>query len=171
MTSASNMWWRVPLLLTLLRLLYAEARLSHATAKAGVLVFRAGLGLRVVYLIGIVGFSVGTLLNAGTEEVWVSALGAAFAISMCFAWPVTIAMDDNGIRRTIWWRRSMAIPWAQVSGIERGAAGDMQVFGNHGQSMTFSRFHIDPIRFQGEVMRRAGLRDVTNASDPPTLMT
>ena len=169
MNTESNIWWIGPLVLTLLHLLYKEARLSHATKKGDQLVFRAGVGARVLLALGIVGFSLGTLASIGREEPWLLALGAALAISCCFGWPVTIVMDDHSITRHIWWKPGISIPWNEVSGVERNAGADIQVFGNHGQCITFTRYHIDPIRFQDEVRRRAGLSNIRNASDPPTI--
>src|SRR5258708_1642837 len=114
MNATSNTWWIGPLVLTLLRLLDTEARLSHATARSGALVFRVGLALRLLFLVGIVGFSLGALVSIGREETWLLAMGATLVILACFAWPVTITLDDTQIRRTVWWKPTTTIPWNQV---------------------------------------------------------
>jgi hypothetical protein len=165
----ANVWWIGPLVLTLLRLLYTEGRLSRAAFKNGSFVFRAGIGLRLLFMLGICGFTVGIVLSIGREEFWLLAMGAALVISVCFAWPATITVDDAAITRSLWWRRLEAIPWKQVSAIECNAGGDLQVFGNHGQSITFTRYHVDPTRFQEEVLKRAELPHVITTSAPPTL--
>ena len=169
MQQTSNTWWIGPLALTILRLLYVEARLSHASSKLGVLVFRAVPAARLLFLIGIIGFSALTICSIGSEEVWLLAMGAAIVIGACFLWPVAITLDDNAIHASVWWRRSIVIPWDQVCGIESKAGGDIQVFAKYGQSITFTRFHIDPSRFQDEVKRRAGLSRIIRSSDPPRL--
>jgi hypothetical protein len=169
MTSTSNSWWIGPLVLAVLRLLYVEARQTQAAAKGGELIFRAGIGVRLLFGCGIVGFTFGILASLGTEEGWLLVSGACFVIGWCFAWPVTLVIGKDGIRRSVWWRKPVLIPWAEVTGIERNIGGEIQVFGKEGQCITFTRFHVDPIRFQDEVMRRAALREVLKASDLPSL--
>jgi hypothetical protein len=169
MNSTSNIWWIGPLVLTVLRLLYVEARLSHAASDGGVLIFRSSLGLRLLLLVGIVGFSAGTLLSIGKEETWLLVIGAMLGMAACFVWPATIILDGSAIRSKVWWRSSTALPWNQVSAIEKNMGGDLQVFGTQGQHITFTRFHVDPDRFQEEVTRRAGLSGVTKAGGPPSL--
>jgi hypothetical protein len=169
MNTTSNSWWIGPLVLTLIQILQTEARLSHAKAAHGAVVFRAALSVRLLFLIGIIGLTALTLASIGREESWLLATAAGFVILVCFGWPATIALDQNAIRRTVWWKPSVVILWSEVSGIEKNSAGDIQVFGNQGRSVTFTRFHIDPWRFQDEVRRRAGLTTITNASDLPTL--
>lgn len=169
MNSTSNIWWIGPLVLTLLRLLYMEARLTHSSAKGNLLIFRAGIGIRVLFGIGIIGFSTLTLSSIGHEEVWLLAIGAALVICGCFAWPATVMISEQGVQRSLWWRGALTIPWNDISGIERNAGGDTQVFGKSGQSITFTRFHVDPARFVEEVKRRAKLNHVIDASAPPSL--
>ncbi len=169
MNTTSNMWWIGPLVLKLIQILQTEARVSHGKATRGAVVFRAGLGSRLLLLIGISGFAALTFASIGREESWLLAMGAAIIIMTCLTWPATITLDKNVIRRTIWWKPSVVIPWGEVSGIEKNTAGDIQVFGNRGQCITFTRFHIDPWRFQDEVRRRAGLTKIINASDPSTI--
>jgi len=131
--------------------------------------FRPESVLRVLLLFGILGFSIGTVLSIGKEEPWLVGIGAALVIAGCFVWPVTIMLDPVEIRSNVWFRPARVIPWNDVSGIERRTGGDIQVFGNHGQCVTFTRFHVDPGRFQDEVKQRARLNGVSNASAPPCL--
>jgi len=169
MDSNSNIWWLGPLGLTVLRLLYVEAQLTHVRAKGNLLVFSAGLGIRLLFGVGIVGFSALTVSNIGREETWLLATMVIIVVAVCLAWPATITTGEIGIKRYVWWRPTVAILWNEVSGIEKNAGGDIQVFGNHGQCITFTRFHADPLGFQDEVMRRTGLRAVIDASAPPTI--
>jgi hypothetical protein len=57
MDSNSNIWWLGPLGLTVLRLLFVEARLTHVRAKGNMLVFSARPGMRLLFGAGIIGFS------------------------------------------------------------------------------------------------------------------
>lgn len=152
-----------------MRLLYVEARLTHVRAKGSVLVFRAGLGIRLLFGAGIIGFSALTIGSVGREETWLLVMMAIIVVATCFAYPTTITIGEIGIQRHVWWRSTQTIPWNQVTGIEKNAGDDIQVFGDHGQCITFTRFHIDPVGFQDEVMRRAKLKAVIDASDAPSL--
>ncbi len=169
MTSASNSWWIGPLVLMALRLLYLEAQLARTAIKGRNLIFRGGLGLRLLLAGCIVGVSVLISTSIGSDESWISIGLGCFVVAWCFAWPVTLVIGDDGLRRSVWWRRASVIPWKEVTGIERNIGGEIQVFGKDGKCITFTRFHVDPSRFQDEVMRRAGLREVLHASDLPSL--
>ena|SRR5690349_13901720 len=169
MDSNSNIWWLGPLGLTVLRLLYVEARLTHVRTKDNLLVFSAGLGIRLLLGAGIIGFSALTVSSIGREETWLLVTMAIIIVAVCFAWPATITIGEASIQRHVWWRPTLAIPWNEVSGIEKNAGDDIQVFGDHGQCITFTRFHVDPVGFQDEVMRRAKLKTVIDASAPPSL--
>lgn len=169
MNSESNIWWIGPLVLTLMRLLYVEARLSHASNEGKMLLFRGSIGWRCLLLVGVLGFSFLTIRSIGHEETWLLVAGAASAIAGCFGWPATIIVDDRCVSSRVWWKPNVSIPWNEVSGIERNAGGDIQVFGSHGQSINFTRYHIDPLRFQDEAKKRARLASVIKASDSPTI--
>lgn len=163
------MWWIGPIVLIGLRLLSAEASLSRAQTKGSTLVFRGGQTLRL--LIGglIVGFSAFILSRAGKEESWPLVILAIFVILACFAWPATITVSERGLECHVWWRKAVVLPWNEVSGIQKSASGYIQVFCTRGKSITFTPQHVDPHRFQDEVMRRAGLKSIIDASAPPTL--
>jgi hypothetical protein len=94
---------------------------------------------------------------------------AMIVVAACFAWPTTIAVGEAGVQRHVWWRPTLTIPWNEVSGIEKTAGNDIHVFGDHGQCVNFTRFHVDPVGFQSEVLRRAKLKRVIDASAPPSL--
>ena len=70
MDSNSNVWWLGPLGLTVLRILYVEARLTQARVKGDLLVFPAGLGMRLLFGVGIVGFSALVASRIGQEAAW-----------------------------------------------------------------------------------------------------
>ena len=130
---------------------------------------RYSWGVRVVFGIGIFGFSAGILASIGKEESWILGGSAVLVIAGCLAWPATIALDSKGITWTMWWRRARHVRWSEVVGIEKNRGGEIRVFDNQGQCILFTRFHIDPMRFEHEVKRRARLKGVIDASAPPTL--
>jgi hypothetical protein len=169
MNSTSNIWWIGPLMLTLLRLLYWEARLTHANRQGTTLIFRGAKTLRLLFGLGIIGFSVLIMLSIGHEEKWIRAGSTGFVIAWCFGWPPTITTNENGLHRHVWWKPAITIPWADVSAIERNVGGDLQVFGKNGECIRFTRYHIDPFRFEDEVKRRAHSASTLDSSAPPSL--
>jgi hypothetical protein len=146
-----------------------EARLSHARRTGSLLVFPGVLAMRMMFACGIVGFSIGIFLSVGHEETWVLILGVVFVLGWCFSWPATISLGPDGLRRHLWWRKAVFIPWADVSGIQKNKGEDSEVFGRSGQSISFTRFHTDPFRFETEVKRRAKLDKTLDPSMPPSI--
>jgi hypothetical protein len=73
------------------------------------------------------------------------------------------------VRRYLWLRRVVFIPWAEVTGIEKNNGGDIIVFGKMAQSITFTRFHTDPGRFEREVRSRSNLGQTSRADAVPTI--
>jgi hypothetical protein len=165
----SNIWWIGPVVLVLLRVLYAEARSSRATRAGDVLVFRPALGVRLLLGVVIVGFFVGIVLSIGREELWILIGSAMLVVAMCFAWPSTITVGGDEILRQSWWRPNTRICWTAVTGVEKRAGGEIYVYGSDGQNVTFSRYHVDPRRFEREVIARAHLQGSIDASGPPRL--
>lgn len=162
------MGWAGAIVLIAIRLLYVEASVAHAKLRKGVLVFRAGLGVRLLIGAMIIGLSILIVKEIDTEEWWVLWGGALFVILGLVVWPSVITISETDVSQHTWWKRVCTIPWREVSGIERSSAG-IQVFGKQGQCIGFTRYHVDRSRFQSEVMRRANLKNVIDASAPPTL--
>ena len=165
----TNIWWIGPFVLVLLRVLYAEAKYSRAQRVEGTLVFQAARGVRMLLTIGIVGFAGGIIASVKREEPWILIAASALVVFFCANWPSTITIGPDGIRRQLWWRATLIIPWSEVSAIEKRKGGDFQVFGKGGDSIVFSRYHVDPNLFEAEVVRRSNLKGTTDASAPPSL--
>ena len=165
----SNIWWIGPVVLVLLRLLYAEARNTRASVRGEALVFRAARGVLILFTFGIAVFLVLLVRSIGHEDTWIILLGVALTIFLCFAWPRTITMDSNAIAARVWWRPAARIPWNAVVELERGAGGDWTVYGDDGRTIAFSRYHADAQRFEAEVLKRAKLRGPKSRSSPTTL--
>lgn len=169
MDANSNVWWLGPLGLTVLRILYVEARVSQARTRGNLLLFPAGLGIRFLFGGGIIGFSALVVSSIGQEATWLLVTMTMVILALCFAWPATITIGEDGIRQHTWWRPMRMIHWTDVTGIQKEVSGDIEVFCKQGKSLTFSRFYVDPLRFQDEVKRRAVLKGVIDASNPPSL--
>jgi hypothetical protein len=163
--------WLGAVVVIAIRLLYIEASLGHAKASHGALVFRASWSMQMLLGGMIVGFSVVIINGLGREAWWVLSGLGLFVLLGLFVWPAAIAVTDTGVEQHTWWRPARSIPWDEVSGIEKSSYGEVQVFGRSGQCINFSRYHVEPWRFQNEVMRRARLQGVLDASAPPSLRT
>ena len=114
-------------------------------------------------------FGVQLVKSFGKEEGWVLVMGAAIFVLLALGWPSTITVGPVGVSKHRWWRTTITIPWTSVTAIEKNAAGDMEVFGSEGQHLTFTRYHIDPSRFEIEIKRRANLERTIDAAAPPHL--
>lgn len=166
---SGNVWWIGPIILVLLRLLYAEARTTVVSSRGSGLVFRAATGLLVLLTFGIVVFVILIVKSIGHEEWWVIGMAAALAILLCFAWPGTVTIDGSGVAKHVWWRRTVEIPWSAVTQLEHSSGGDWIVYGSDGTTITFSRYHADPHRFETEVLRRAHLGSSKSRHSPTTI--
>jgi hypothetical protein len=165
-----NVWWIGPVVLVLLRLLYAEARTTTVSSRGSGLVFRAATGVLVLLGFGIVLFLILIVKSIGHEEWWVIGMATTLAILLCFAWPGTITIDGSGVAKHVWWKRTVEIPWGGVTQLEHSAGGDWVVYGSDGTTITFSRYHTDPHRFESEVLRRANLGSTTTQHSRTTIM-
>jgi hypothetical protein len=165
----SNTWWIGPIALLALRLLYAEARFARAQVNGQEIVFRPTAGLRLIVWIGIVGLAAAVAMSEEAEESWVYGLAVGLLVLFCFGLPSTITLGRDIIRQEAWWGRRTSIGWASVGALEKRSGGEFHVFGREGQAITFSRYHVDPVRFVREVLQRANLPGVVDASEPPTM--
>lgn len=157
----SNVSWLGPLILIVGRLLYVEAQNTRASVKGDTLVFRASWGVLTSFVAGIGIFSVLSITRLGKEETWLIVSGIVVVILFALGWPSTIMIDSGSIVARVWWRRAARIPWSEVVDLQRGAGGDYTVYGREGTTITFSRFHVDPKRFESEVLKRSGLSRVS----------
>jgi hypothetical protein len=138
------MGWTGAIVLIAIRLLYIEASLVHARVQKGTLIFRAGLGMRLLIGGMVIGFSALIINELRTEEWWVLLGGALFVVLGLIIWPSIITISDLGVGLHVWWRRARTIPWNEVSGIEKSSSGEIQVFGKNGQRIGFTSYHVDP---------------------------
>lgn len=165
----SNTWWIGPLVLVVFRVLLVEAGLSRAKLVNGTMIFRGALSLRIMFLAGIIGFTVAILASLGSEEPWILIVASSFVLLWCFSWLPTITIAADAIRRVLWWRPTVVIPWQDVTALEECKGGELAVFGRNGQCIVFNRYHVDPSAFRREVLKRAKLDRTMDGSAPPTL--
>jgi hypothetical protein len=155
---SSNIWWIGPIILVLLRLFYAEARNARASGNGDSIAFRGAPGVLILFSFGIAVFVALIVKSLGHEPLWVIVSAILLTILICLAWPSTIRINSMGVERHVWWRPTLRIPWDAVADLQRGAAGDYTLYGATGQTISFTRYHTDPERFENEVLKRANLR-------------
>ena len=165
----SSTWLIAPVVLVLLRLLSIEATAAYAQKAGGVLVYRTGSALRILIGGGIVFFAYQVIDSLGSEKGWVIGMLSGILIFLSFAWPSVLTISPTSISQRRWWRRSVTIPWSEVTAIEKNSVGDLQVFGRMGEYVVFTRYHVDPAGFETEVRQRAKLDQTLDASRRPSL--
>jgi hypothetical protein len=152
-----------------LRLCYAEAICARADSSGGGLVFRGIAVFRILLAFASVALLSIAIASKGQEGPWVYPGAGLFVIAFLFSWPSTITVNRDAIRRDVWWRPVLRIPWNEVVGIERQVGGGWRVYSKNGQTITFSSIHVDPDRFRQEVITRARLTSVADEGSPTTL--
>jgi hypothetical protein len=105
----------------------------------------------------------------GREETWVLVISALCVALVSLAWPSTFLCTPSVLVRTLWWRPRMLMPWGDIVQVERTAGGDLNVYDTQGRCLCFSRFHVDPRRFESEVLRRSNLKAAIAASELTSL--
>jgi hypothetical protein len=169
MRSQSNIWWIGPLVAIALRLLIVQARATRAVRVGKAIVFGVVPVIRFGVLFGLVVIVVFTIRDFGSSPTWLRILAFIIVVLGCMAWPATFIVTENALVHSIWWRRTVTIPWAEVVQVERTKAHDLNVYGANGQCLSFTRYHVDPDRFQAEVLRRAKLRGLVSSSATTSL--
>jgi hypothetical protein len=152
-----------------LELFYLQAKSSRASRSGTAIVFGVSLPLLVMLGLAISTLVVVFVTYKEPRELWLNILGATLILAMCLAWPSSITVDQSGVTSKVWWRRRSRIGWDAVVDLERNIAGDMKVYGSDGATISFSRYHVDPDRFEAEVLRRGKLRRATSAEGPESI--
>jgi hypothetical protein len=155
----------MPIVFAGIALLRLVALGSKVRVSGDQLKFIGSLPYRLLVFLGSAGALAVLILTWHTSEIWARAGLAVGALGIACGWPPTIVLDSKGIKRKLWWKPQLVIPWSDVSSIEENAAGDYEVYGQHQSSVSFSRFLIDPYKFKTEVSAKTNLK-VTRTSDP-----
>jgi hypothetical protein len=165
----SNSWWTSGLVIIFLRIFSMEAAHARASRKGDTIVFRAATGARALFAVVLPMLVILEVRAIGQEETWVIVLGSVLTLCASLGWPATITIDAACVARHIWWRRTLRLPWESVVILERDEAGDLTVCAADGRRIVFSGMHVDPGRFQAEVLKRAKLDRPTDWSAPATM--
>ena len=89
-------WWKGPIVIVALRLLYVEALATRASVSGSVVVFRFPIGARLLWGIATTALFIVLVRAIGHEELWMLMLGTGIVVSLCLGWPTTITLDEHG---------------------------------------------------------------------------
>jgi hypothetical protein len=165
----SNVWWIGPLVLVLIRVVVGQARKAMAIRQCDSVVFGVAPLFRWLGGFFLVAMCLLFVRDFRHEESWVLVTGAVGVGLFCLAWPASFICSGTGLVKHIWWRRAISLPWSEVVQLEETQGGDLNVYGGNGECFCFTRFHVDPVRFRAEVLKRANLRCVVPSSAPTSL--
>jgi len=163
------MWWKGPLIAVALVFFARQARVSRAHRAGSALLFRVSPAVRILWGFGILTLVVVFVTDREPREQWLNALGIAVILALCLAWPSTIAIDQSGVTSSVWWRRRSQIGWNTIADLQKNSSGDIKVYGSDGTVISFTRFHVDPGRFEAEILKGAKLRHTTRADAPVSM--
>ena len=76
-------------------------------------------------------------------------------------WPWRVVLDRNGISKRNYFGMMKLIPWSEVVSLRyRQKSEDYLVIGRDGTKIWFSSFHIDPARFEQEVLKNPQVKQL-----------
>jgi len=126
----------------------SEASFEHASRKGTQQIFRAVLGLRLLF-----GFCIPASLY-GASRVWASGdiftacIFVVMAAGMFGFWPSTIVLDKHSARQERWFGlKKISIPWSEVSYAGPDRDGSITIRARDGRSIEHMKYHVDPSGF------------------------
>jgi hypothetical protein len=132
----------------------SEAMFERASRKGTPRIFRAVLGLRLLF-----GFCIPTALY-GASRVWAAGdiftagIFVAMAAGMFIFWPGTIILDENSARREKWFGlKKTKSPWSEVSYVGPDREGSITIRARDGRSIEHTKYHVDPTAYSNALKR------------------
>jgi len=159
---------RRSLIALLLSWFRAAASKAHANQRGDRLVFPVVLPAKMFFALGAAIFgSVAVALSvASGHSAWVRLCLVILGIWLFSYWPWTVALDREGISKRSYFGVRRLIPWSEVARLlYRERYEDYVAVSRGGAIMWFSSFHVDPARFEAEVLKNSQLKSV-EITDP-----
>lgn len=155
--TGSRGFWLMPIVFGVLAAIRFVALGSTVQVSGDRLIFKASLLHRLVILLGSSGAFAVVIATWHGSETWERTALILIALGISAGLPAEIVLDANGVRRKLWWRPVVLIPWPDVIAVQQNTAGDWIVYGKRQDPITFSRFNVAAQRFKAEVIARAHL--------------
>lgn len=162
---ADTSWLTILAAILLVRWLGFEAVTERATRRGDALVFRAPLGLRLLFGVSLPGmvYAAGAvaLSENGRADWWLSAMFLFFASLIAFVWPPDISVSNEGISERKWLGlRKRIIHWNEVEYATANPSDDsLEVVSKSGFTIKHTKYHAGRADFAKEVKDRCGLLD------------
>jgi hypothetical protein len=157
---------------SLLRLLLSWFRDAASRARAKQLgdrlIFPVVMPARIFWALGaaIYGSVAAVLLLASEHSAWIQLCLLIFAIWIFSYWPWTVTLDRNGISKRNYFGMKKLLRWSEVIRLRyRERFEDYVAVSREGRIIWFSSFHVDPARFEAEVLKNSLLKDA-EVTDP-----
>ncbi|HLW76462.1 MAG TPA: hypothetical protein VKS01_05740 [Bryobacteraceae bacterium] len=150
------------------RLLALEASLGRSQQSGDVLVFRVGVATRLSTALLMLALSVTIVTRWNSSALWDAIFIALLAV-LAAIWMPAVKLTPTAVSKHWWWRTPVKIPWTEVAAIDKSRDGDLHVRSKSGKSILFTRYNVDPSRFESEVKTRAHLTRTLDASAPTSL--
>jgi hypothetical protein len=158
-------WITILASLLLIRWLAVEALAERAIRRGAVLLFRAPLGLRLLFGFCIPGFVYGAASAAAQNfraNWWLSATFLFFAVFTLAVWPADIGISASGVfEHKYLGLQKRAICWedAAYAATDPGEKS-VTVGSKAGLEIRHTKYHVDRFRFVEELRRRKLLEPV-----------
>lgn len=157
---------------TLIRLLTSWFRdaASKARAKQRVdrLIFPVAIPARIICALGAATFGslAAALSLAPGTSIW-ARLGLAFlAIGLFHYWPWSVVLDREGVSKRNFFGVRKLMRWPEVASLTyREESEDYVLSGRDSTKIWFSPFHVDPARFEAEILKHSNVGNV-EVTDP-----
>jgi hypothetical protein len=121
----------------------------------------------VLILLAAFGILVSMATRGQGANLYALLIPAAVFLSVCLVRPVSVVVDDRGIRQRRWFLHDKEIKWADVASVEYGAkTGTTYVLPkNGGPKIGFSAFLVGRTRFEHAIHGHARDADVRPESE------
>ena len=157
-------WSTIPFILPGIALMRMAALHSNASHRKGELVFAGSVPVQMLLAFASAACLTICVWTWKNSALWESLSLAAASPALLLAWPSRISSGPQGLRRTLWWKRTVIIPWNDLVMLERDGYGGFRVYGRKQETIAFSRYHVAPVAFEREMFIRSGLRAASNTS-------
>ncbi len=162
-------WWISLVVLFVLRCLQLSAAKGAKVTKDSIVFDVPGVWYGM--LAGAAGLGLAFGLFAKQARPWDGPMVLwAGTLVLAALKPRAVSITDHALILPRLFGRPRVIVWSEVAGIEEGNAGDIYINTAQG-GFIFSRYLVGRGLFEGEVMKRAGLRpdDTRSVSEATTL--
>lgn len=148
-------WLTIVVSLIAVRWLAVEARAERARRDGETTLYRAPLGVRVLFGVGFLGMVYGAGVEALNRDWWVSVLLAILGIFCLSQWPSELGVSKTGIFEHKWFGlRNRAFRWDEIASAMTNSSEDsVWVISDSSATIKHSKYHVDRSGFIAQMKR------------------